>query len=395
VEEEEEEYPDAIEEEDENEEVNENQEMIDELMQLSEDELKSYRASKNPEIQRLLAKMNEQKGGDPEEDKLQAMSVEQLKKLKVMAETMANDELTEMIDKVLAAKEAAAVTAPVKMKKPGKAPAAEPVVAPAAPPVAPVTASVKMAKPKSAAPKPAAAVVPEPAAAAPVKMAKPMSAVPATAPTASATAPVKMAKPKSAAAAPAAAPKAEPATGILEQAAEAVKSLVTGKEKATEETSYNDRIANAMRLLKRFRDRFLKMVPLDPKDGGLQRYSTKLYEMIDRINRNNKGSNLVYSQFKVVEGLGVLGVALKANGYTEIEIKGSDANPHFSDATLKSFEMGVQNRFILFTGEGSPRRRNLILNVVMFLTHLLVGQLHVDLINHPLLRLCAVVQRCA
>jgi hypothetical protein len=35
-----------------------NQEMIDELMQLSEADLKSYRTSKNPEIQRLLAKMN-------------------------------------------------------------------------------------------------------------------------------------------------------------------------------------------------------------------------------------------------------------------------------------------------------------------------------------------------
>jgi hypothetical protein len=158
---------------------------------------------------------------------------------------------------------------------------------------------------------------------------------------------------------PGIAPKA-PAPGILEQAAEAVKSLVTGK--AAEESSYADRIANAMRLLNKFRDRFLRMVPEDLKDGGLERYSTKLYEMIRRIN-DSKGSNLVYSQFKVVEGLGVLGVALKANGYTEIEIKGSDANPHFTDATVKSFEKGAQNRFILFTGEGSPKRRNLILNV--------------------------------
>lgn len=158
---------------------------------------------------------------------------------------------------------------------------------------------------------------------------------------------------------PSIAPKA-PAAGILEQAAEAITSLVSGK--AAEESSYSDRIANAMRLLNRFRDRFLQMVPADLKDGGLERYSTKLYEMIRRIN-DSKGSNLVYSQFKVVEGLGVLGVALKANGYTEIEIKGSDANPHFTDATIKSFERGAQNRFILFTGEGSPKRRNLILNV--------------------------------
>ena len=346
-----EEYPDAIEEEEEENEENEedeNQEMIDELMQLSEADLKSYRTSKNPEIQRLLAKMNaqkggypdqkggypDQKGGDPEEDKLKEMSVEQLKKLKAMAEKMENDELTEMIGKVLTVKEAA--VAPVKMKKPGKAPVAEsalPAAAPVvAPPVAPVTASVTIAKPM-----PAPSVPSVPSA---QKMPKPGVAP---------------------AAAPVVAPAVKPTAGILEQAAEAVQSLVTGK--AAEESSYNDRIANAMRLLDRFRDRFLRMVPSDLKDGGLQRYSTKLYEMIDRINRNNKGSNLVYSQFKVVEGLGVLGIALKANGYTEIEIKGSDANPHFTDATIKSFERVGQNRFILFTGEGSPRRRNLILNV--------------------------------
>ena len=359
-EEEEEEYPDAIvndeeEEEEVDEEEDENQEMIDELMQLSEAELKSYRASKNPEIKRLLAKMNalkggypelkggypRQKGGDPEEDKLQAMSVDQLKKLKAMAEQMENDELTEMIGKVLTAKEAA----PKKMPKPG---------------IAPASASAKMTKP-GIAPAVVPAAVPAATAAVPVATAAPVTTSvkmpkPGLAP---ATAPAVVPKvPK-----PGIAPKAEPAPGILEQAAEAVKSLVTGQEKSAEETSYNDRIANAMRLLNRFRDRFLRLVPLDLKDGGLERYSTKLYEMIRRINDNTKGSNLVYSQFKVVEGLGVLGIALKANGYTEIEIKGSDANPHFTDATMKSFEAGVQNRFILFTGEGSPKRRNLILNV--------------------------------
>ena len=342
-EEEEEEYPDAIVNEEEEEEEDENQEMIDELMQLSEDELKSYRASKNPKIKQLLEKMNllkggypGQKGGDPDEDELKAMSVDQLKKLKVMAEQTANADLIGMITKVLAIKEAAP-----KMQKPGIAPASASAKM-TKPGIAPASASAKMTKPGIA-----PAAVP---AAAPV--------APAAASSASSTAPVTAVVPKIPK--PSIAPKAAAAPGILEQAAEAVKSLVSGK--AAEESSYADRIANAMRLLNRFRDRFLRMVPADLKDGGLERYSTKLYEMIRRIN-DSKGSNLVYSQFKVVEGLGVLGVALKANGYTEIEIKGSDANPHFTDATIKSFEAGPQNRFILFTGEGSPKRRNLILNV--------------------------------
>ena len=61
------------------------------------------------------------------------------------------------------------------------------------------------------------------------------------------------------------------------------------------------------------------------------------------------GSNLVYSQFKTVEGLGVLGIALKANGFEEIEIVGSDDSPSFSKRTRESFEnKPEQNRFILF-----------------------------------------------
>jgi hypothetical protein len=85
--------------------------------------------------------------------------------------------------------------------------------------------------------------------------------------------------------------------------------------------------------------------------------------MLLNINKS-KGSNLIYSQFKTVEGLGVFGIALKANGYAEIVIEGSDQNPTFSAATLTSLAKGsAEKRFIFFTGEGSKERRNLILNI--------------------------------
>ena len=87
--------------------------------------------------------------------------------------------------------------------------------------------------------------------------------------------------------------------------------------------------------------------------------------MLRRIEAS-KGSNLVYSQFKTVEGLGVLGVALKANRYVEIKIKGDDKSPYFSDETIASFKKGPdakEKRFITFTGEGSKDRRSLILNL--------------------------------
>jgi hypothetical protein len=125
-------------------------------------------------------------------------------------------------------------------------------------------------------------------------------------------------------------------------------------------TSYKDRIANAMRLLDQDRAKYLMRESDDPM-GRLATYSTKLDRMLANIEKS-KGSNLVYSQFKTVEGLGVLGIALKANGYDEIKIVGTEQNPRFSDDTLASFRAD-RKRFITFTGEGSKEQRTLVLNI--------------------------------
>lgn len=142
---------------------------------------------------------------------------------------------------------------------------------------------------------------------------------------------------------------------------------------------YPERIKRAMTTLMEQRNLFLNLDDPNPAEPNPQRclaqYSTKLDRMLRRIQSSN-GSNLVYSQFKTVEGLGVLGIALTANGYTEIKIDGGDADPRFSQDTLASFAPRSQEqsnaeleqktfnkRFILFTGEGSKDRRNLILNL--------------------------------
>ena len=132
--------------------------------------------------------------------------------------------------------------------------------------------------------------------------------------------------------------------------------------------TYQERIAKAMRDLDAF-DETGKSVYLNLDDptpeSRLDHYSPKLDHMLRRI-QNAKGSNLVYSQFKTVEGLGVLGLALKANGFKEIRIDGPDQAPYFTPETIASLEKGPEareKRFITFTGEGSKDRRNLILNV--------------------------------
>jgi hypothetical protein len=161
--------------------------------------------------------------------------------------------------------------------------------------------------------------------------------------------------PKKVEAAVSAAAVSEPAPAVIEPAGPRV-------------LSYRERIEKAMRTLDERRGEYLMMESEDPK-GRLATYSTKLASMLENIEKS-KGSNLVYSQFKTVEGLGVLGVALKANGYDEIKIVGTEQNPKFSDDTIASFREGLgdvdrpkRKRFISFTGEGSKEQRALVLNI--------------------------------
>ena len=52
----------------------------------------------------------------------------------------------------------------------------------------------------------------------------------------------------------------------------------------------------------------------------LQLYSPKFHKILENLGKT-KGSALIYSQFRTVEGIGVLKMVLKANGYAEFKIK--------------------------------------------------------------------------
>jgi hypothetical protein len=158
------------------------------------------------------------------------------------------------------------------------------------------------------------------------------------------------------------------AVSAAEPVVSAAEPVVSAAVAVPRVLSYKERIEKAMRTLDERRAEYMMLESEDPR-GRLATYSTKLASMLENIEKS-KGSNLVYSQFKTVEGLGVLGIALKANGYDEIKIVGSDQNPRFSDETIASFRDGLgdvdrpkRKRFISFTGEGSKEQRALVLNI--------------------------------
>lgn len=103
-----------------------------------------------------------------------------------------------------------------------------------------------------------------------------------------------------------------------------------------------------------------------PPERNLAKYSPKFAAMLKNIN-GIEGSCLVYSQFLEMEGIGIFGICMEANGYVPIEIvPGGDGKLKFSDRTAVSLAKGPkvkENRYIEFTGTGSKEQRGAAVSV--------------------------------
>ena len=123
--------------------------------------------------------------------------------------------------------------------------------------------------------------------------------------------------------------------------------------------------------LKSVKDKLRLMGPthlqLDgPADRNLAKYSPKYAAMLKNIN-DLPGSSLVYSTFLEMEGIGIFGICMEANGYVPIQIiPGSDGKLKFSDRTIASLAKGPkvpEKRYIEFTGVGSKEQRGAAVDV--------------------------------
>jgi hypothetical protein len=148
--------------------------------------------------------------------------------------------------------------------------------------------------------------------------------------------------------------------------AEAIASAPTAKPIAERALSYEEMIARAISQLRANRNNYLNLdAPVPEKT--LAYYSPKLDKILRKI-AESPGSALVYSQFKTVEGLGVLGISLEANGYEEIKLAGrADTltdmrlSPE-SEASIRKGP-GAVNRYITFSGEGTKEQRAVVLAI--------------------------------
>jgi hypothetical protein len=102
--------------------------------------------------------------------------------------------------------------------------------------------------------------------------------------------------------------------------------------------------------------------PADP--SRLQKYSPKFAKMLESI-LDSPGSNLVYSQFLDMEGIGIFLIVLKINEFQPIVLESDDAGSfRFSAETIRSFQKGpTQYRYLSFTGSESREQRRMALRV--------------------------------
>lgn len=88
------------------------------------------------------------------------------------------------------------------------------------------------------------------------------------------------------------------------------------KKHTTAKQVYERDISKALKELESRKDEFLT-------EDKLENYSPKFAKIIKNINKTN-GTVLIYSQFRTMEGLGIMGLSLKARGYAEMKISIND-----------------------------------------------------------------------
>ena len=134
---------------------------------------------------------------------------------------------------------------------------------------------------------------------------------------------------------------------------EDVENIKKAKKQKTD-NSYRDRIQKSLELLYKNRRKYLS-----PK--GLEKYSPKFLKVLQNITSpNNPGLHLIYSQFRTIEGIGVLSLILEANGFRKFTLT---KNNGIWDIPPMTPEEAGKPTFALYTGTETAEEKEIIRNI--------------------------------
>ena len=126
------------------------------------------------------------------------------------------------------------------------------------------------------------------------------------------------------------------------------------EDREKKDDSYEARINQALEMLWRQRERFLT-------PDALETYSPKFLTILQNIeNPEHRGLNLIYSQFRTLEGIGIMKLVLMANGFAEFKIRKNDAGIWRID--INEDDIGKPT-FALYTGTETYEEKEIVRNI--------------------------------
>lgn len=130
--------------------------------------------------------------------------------------------------------------------------------------------------------------------------------------------------------------------------------LLENELKSGTDSSYAARIQTEMKYLKDNADKYLT-----PK--GLEIYSPKFLNVLENLKDPDfRGLHLIYTQFRTIEGIGVLKLILDANGFTQFKIKKDDAD--IWRLAIPEDKRGLST-YALYTGTETDEEKEIIRNI--------------------------------
>jgi hypothetical protein len=122
--------------------------------------------------------------------------------------------------------------------------------------------------------------------------------------------------------------------------------------------NYQTRIVNALKKLA-YNEESPREKEYLTKDS-LGMYSPKFVKLLENIqSEENQGLHLVYSQFRTIEGIGIIKLILEANGYAEFKIeRKGDSWDIVDDIKGKG-----KPKFVLYTGTETAEEKEIVRNI--------------------------------
>ena len=126
------------------------------------------------------------------------------------------------------------------------------------------------------------------------------------------------------------------------------------KNKARDKALYEKKLNEALKTLQANKDKYFTPT-------ALEKYSPKFLNILENVKDiDHEGLHLIYSQFRTLEGIGILKLVFLANGFVQFKIKKMG---EMWQLDMTEEELANPNRVALYTGTESSEEKEILRNI--------------------------------